>query len=109
MKPWFEGKLDFSPPVKDLSQQGFNLNGGRLDYIGNRPVAALVYQRGRHSINVFVWPASADNRGFRTMMQQGYHLIETSQGGMEYWLVSDLNDVELRELALCLTNSKRKP
>jgi anti-sigma factor RsiW len=109
VKPWFAGKLDFSPPVEDLSEEGFPLIGGRLEYLDGHPAAAVVFRRKLHIINVFIWPASADNRGFRSMTQQGYHLVETSQGGMEYWLVSDLNDVELRELALCLTNPKRKP
>ena len=97
VKPWFDGKLDFSPPVKDLSQQGFSLNGGRLDYIGNRPVAALVYQRGRHSINLFVWPSNKAATSERMSVSQGYNVIRWSNAGMAYWVVSDLNLAELQQ------------
>ena len=100
VKPWFNGKLDFSPEVKDLAGDGYPLVGGRLDYIGRRGVAALVYQRGSHPVNVFIWPeAETGGGGDGEWSVRGYNVIRWRRAGMRYWAVSDLNLPELRELA----------
>lgn len=99
VKPWFTGKLDFAPVVTDLSQQGFPLIGGRLDYLDSRPVAALVYRRRQHTINLFVWPSTESDSGFRKMTIKGYNLTYWTHSHMTYWAVSDLNPAELSELA----------
>lgn len=96
VKPWFLGKLDFSPPVLDLAP-GFPLVGGRLDYVSGQPVAALVYQRQKHTINVFVWPASNQGPGPRERAIRGFNVRHWMRDGMTFWAVSDLNEAELNE------------
>jgi anti-sigma factor RsiW len=94
VKPWFNGKLDFSPPVKTLP--GFPLIGGRLEYFEGRPAAALIYGREKHVINLFTWPATVPAPdGTRT--RNGFHMQSWSGNGMAFWAVSDLNEDKLRE------------
>jgi anti-sigma factor RsiW len=98
VKPWFNGKLDFSPPVKDLAAQQFPLIGGRLDYIGGRSVAALIFHRNKHVINLFIWPANGkDVKPATSASIQGYNVIHWSEAEMTFWAASDLNEKELME------------
>jgi anti-sigma factor RsiW len=105
VKPWFNGKLDFSPPVEDFTSDGFPLTGGRLDAIGGKTVAALIYRRNRHLINLYVWPSTepASTPALREI--QGYNLVHWNQAGFAWWLVSDLNASELQQLASRLRGS----
>jgi len=105
VKPWFEGKLDFSPPVVDLGPQGFTLVGGRLDYAAGRPVAAIVYQRRLHIINLFVFPnQDPSTSGNKLLARQGFSIVHWSRSGMTFWAVSDINAAELQEFATDLQN-----
>ncbi|MEK7712026.1 MAG: hypothetical protein AAB312_03115, partial [Pseudomonadota bacterium] len=97
---WFNGKLDFAPPVLDLTTQGFPLVGGRLDYLTNRPVAALVYRHRQHLIHLFVWPAADQpNSAQRALTRQGYQVIYWSDAAMQYWAISDLNADALKSFS----------
>ena len=100
VKPWFNGKLSFSPDVRDFSSQGFRLVGGRVEYIGERPVAALVYQRRQHLVNLFIWPSpSASQSGYSELKRSGYNLVSWTKDGMTCWAVSDLQTGELEQFA----------
>jgi anti-sigma factor RsiW len=100
VKPWFHGKLDFAPVVPDLSEEGFTLTGGRLDYLDGHTAAALIYHRRKHAINLFVWPTpQAADEPPQGLTRQGYNLLHWTRGGLTYWAVSDLNATELRAFA----------
>jgi anti-sigma factor RsiW len=95
VKPWFLGKLDFSPPVEDLSPVGFPLVGGRLDHVAGQVVAALVYQRRLHPINLYIWPAADRTAASDARSIRGFEVRHWIRNGMSFWAVSDLNDAEL--------------
>jgi anti-sigma factor RsiW len=99
VKPWFNGKLDFSPPVHDFSGRGYPLLGGRLDYLHGRPVAALIYGRRQHLINVFLWPTTGSAGSAAPMLRQGYHLLHWTTPEYSYWVASDLGLSELTGFA----------
>lgn len=100
VKPWFNGKLDFAPPVLDLTTQGFPLVGGRLDYLAKRPVAALVYRHRQHLIHLFVWPAATrPDTARHALTHQGYQMFYWSDHSMRYWAISDLNADELKSFS----------
>jgi anti-sigma factor RsiW len=105
VKPWFAGKLDFSPTVTDFADQGFALIGGRLDYLNGRTVAALIYKHNKHFINVFMWPVpnaeASEHESYR-----GYNIVLFDVGGFRYCLVSDMEESEMRQLAEMLGDQK---
>ncbi len=98
IKPWFAGRLGFSPPVIDLHPQGFSLIGGRVDYLDHQPVAVIVYRVDSHIINLFVWPSTQrDEAGARLLALQGYNMISWRAYGMNCWAISDLRSGELQQ------------
>jgi anti-sigma factor RsiW len=100
VKPWFNGRLDYSPPVYDFAGRGYPLLGGRLDYVDGRTVAVLTYGRRQHLINVFLWPATrGPSAAPKTRDRQGYHLLHWARADYTYWVVSDLGLVELHDFA----------
>jgi anti-sigma factor RsiW len=99
VKPWFNGKLDYSPPVVDLTAQGFPLVGARLDYLRDHRISVLVYKHGNHFINLFIWPTSARNAPETTLRRQGYHIVHWVQSGMDCWAASEIRMEDLQEFA----------
>ena len=97
VKPWFDGKLDFAPPVRNLAAEGFPLLGGRLDYLHGRSVAVVVYSRGKHLVELFVWPASGGMGMPASAAHSGYNVIQWTENGMSFSAVSDLDAAGLRE------------
>ena len=97
VKPWFAGKLDFAPDVKDLEAQGFPLVGGRLEYLPGRRVAALVYHRRQHVITLFIWPETASSAVDAKISRNGYNLLHWTAGPMTYWAVSDVSASDLEQ------------
>jgi len=95
VKPWFNGRIDFSPPVPELADQGFPLAGGRLDSINGKTVAAIVYHRRLHTVNLFVWPAS--DAAERSFVKDGFSVKEWSRNGLRYAAVSDISPTELQQ------------
>ncbi len=105
VKPWFNGKLDFAPPVIEQPGSGFELVGGRMEYIGQRNAAALIYKYNQHVINLTIWPEQGANADLHTSSDRGYHLLNWRKKGFAYWLVSDLDATKLREFAIALQNA----
>jgi len=104
VKPWFTGKLDFAPPVKDLGDAGFVLIGGRMDYVHNRAVAALIYKHQQHVVNVFVWPCGNQPKITpQNFVRDGFNIVHWAGAQMDFWAISDLNRVELDKLQQLLT------
>ena len=97
VKPWFNGKLDMSPPVVDLAAEGYPLIGGRLDYLDRHAVVALVYRRAKHPINLFIWPSASAEGAPQSgvLTHNGYNLVHWTEAGMTFWAVSDVNLPEL--------------
>lgn len=105
VKPWFQGKLDFSPTVVDLASVGFPLEGGRLDFVNHQPVAALVYHRRLHTINVFVMPHSGSST--QALDREGFHVRRWVEGGLDYWAVSDVSPEDLAQFESAFKSATR--
>jgi anti-sigma factor RsiW len=99
VKPWFAGKLNYSPQVIDLTASGYPLVGGRLDVLDGQNVAAIVYGRRKHFINLFIWPATGRTLPSRPYTLNGYHVLGWTKGGMNYLAVSELGDQEFEDFA----------
>jgi anti-sigma factor RsiW len=99
VKPWFDGRIDYAPPVRDFAAQHFPLIGGRLDYVHDRPAAVLVYGRDKHLIDLYVWPDASPASGPATEARNGYNIIRWRDGGMAFTAVSDVEPAQLRDFS----------
>jgi anti-sigma factor RsiW len=99
VKPWLSARLDVSPPVRDLTDQGFVLVGGRLDYVAGHPAAAVVYRRAQHVINLFAWASNQGDAGFRQEARQGFNVVTWRRAGITYYAVSDVEMDQLAQFA----------
>ena len=109
VKPWFNGRVDLSPRVPGLDSAGFGLMGGRLDYVADRAVAAVVYRRRQHLINVYAWPSTDANAGLSRSATHGYNLVRWRRDHVEYWAVSDLNAGELTQFVNVFQGNRDEP
>jgi anti-sigma factor RsiW len=107
VKPWFAGKLDFSPPVIDLAADGFPLVGGRLEHIDHQPAAALVFHRRKHAINLYIWPVSTTVLSPRMAERIGYHIVAWSRNGFNFLAISEIPAIELSQFAETFRASQR--
>jgi anti-sigma factor RsiW len=94
VKPWFQGRIDFAPPVPDLASDGFPLLGGRIEHVRGQVVATLAYAHNRHMIDVFIWPTDEQRTPVRTV-QRGFNVVHWADGSMQYWAVGDLDHEEI--------------
>jgi anti-sigma factor RsiW len=92
---WFNGKLDYSPPVADLTQAGYTLGGGRVDILEQRSVAAIVYQHGKQIINLFVWPSADRKIDMEVQSQRGYHFCGWNKAGLNFFCISEISAADL--------------
>lgn len=105
VKPWLSARLDVSPPVRDLKEEGFPLLGGRLDYVDGHAAAAVVYQRAKHVINLFAWASAGNDEPFSEETRQGFHVVTWRRGGIRYYAVSDVEADQLQEFARLVAQS----
>ena len=103
VKPWFQGRLDYAPPVFDFAEEGFPLLGGRIEHVRGNPVAALSYQHRRHVLDVFVWPSTAVAAPIRSV-RRGFNVEHWADDSMQYWAVSDMDREEMANFALLWQN-----
>jgi anti-sigma factor RsiW len=107
VRPWFNGRIDFAPRVPDLRPYGFTLIGGRLDYLGDKVVAAMVYRAGRHTINVYAWPGQSEAQ--MSGSSQGYAIVQWSEGSLRYTAISDAGAGEMGRFRNAFAASARRP